>query len=128
LYLILGSLFDMRGKRFLDATIIPSQEGIDQNSQSNLSSPHSTWTNSFSWYSSGNGKKNSSFSSPDLRNGNSISPTPVISDQQRNAIQYGVLFVQDPSLVLLISQDKREQKIAFQVFCVAPLLQSCINK
>ena len=42
--------------------------------------------------------------------------------QEKNAQQYGVLFVQDPSLLLLISQERLDLKRGFKVYIVAPLL------
>ena len=39
-----------------------------------------------------------------------ISPAPALTIQQKNALQYGLLFVQDPSLFIVVSQDKTDLK------------------
>jgi len=51
------------------------------------------------------GKKQSSVSQS-----SPISPAPELTIQQKNALQYGLLFVQDPSLFIVVSQDKTDLK------------------
>ena len=55
------------------------------------------------------GKKQSTAASS-VSQSSPISPTPELTIQQKNALQYGLLFVQDPSLFIVVSQDKTDLK------------------
>ena len=55
------------------------------------------------------GKKQSTAASS-VSQSSPISPAPELTIQQKNALQYGLLFVQDPSLFIVVSQDKTDLK------------------
>lgn len=71
-----GSIFDMRGKRFLDATLVPNKHGINDLSSSSstvlpsYSSPSTSLSWGLSWYIGGSNAKRSSTS-------NSTTSSPV---------------------------------------------------
>jgi len=66
----IGSLYDMRGKRFLDAVLVPNKHGTNDLSFSDIalalpsySSPSTSLSWGLSWYMGSNGSNNGSANS-----------------------------------------------------------------
>lgn len=112
--------FEMKGKKFLDAIIIQSvcadQPSPAIKSNSNESNSSSSITSTLTFGLLGSSKRQS-------RNPKSRS-NEATSDYKSPFTVSGlkVLFVQDPHLLLLVSQQKVDGKSTFKIKVVAPLL------
>eukprot|EP01034_Spumella_vulgaris_P023897 gene23897-30175_t len=135
-----GLSYDMRGKRFLDSVLIHSgatqlQLASDKSSSesSSLSSGGSSLASILSLGYLGGSRRSSTGSS----SGGSATPPRTSKRHSANITSGGdtkggvvvvagahqnILFIQEPTILLLISQDKTHTKIGFKVFAAVPLL------
>lgn len=130
----IGTVFDMKGKKFLDAilSVAPVVAQDNSASSSSLSSSFAaSATSIFGWASSGSSSRRSSASSATMSPQKSQSPVGNASGSPMRTpgngstappIKVKLLFVQDPQLLLLTCQDKAAGKSVFRIHALAPLL------
>lgn len=121
----------MRGKRFLDSVLVHS--GLNQPSGSASGSASSQqggsiWATSASILTLGYLGGGNRRSLPASSGGALPGTPPSKSGKQKSEGSKGaaptqnILFIQEPAVLLLISQDKTHSKIGFKVFAAIPLL------
>lgn len=135
---IVGSTYDMKGKKFLDAILPVAATGTTTPTTQSPSSSYSLTASATSILTfglvggSGSSSRRSSFSSPSKGvkspASNATSPVPAAgtgaasTPTQVNKLK--LLYVQDPNMLMLTVQDKSAGKSVFKVHILAPLLYS----